>query len=60
MIQMARRGMNKKEMVEKSGVSSVTLSKILKGKTDGISLTTVIRICRGLDCDVNDLIGEKA
>lgn len=44
------------ELARRSGVSTVTINAIVLGKTDGIKLDTIDRICSALDCDVGDLI----
>ncbi|MCM3774004.1 helix-turn-helix transcriptional regulator [Priestia aryabhattai] len=47
------------ELQERTGVSRVTLGKIINGKTENVSLSTLVRICKGLDCDVSDLVKIK-
>lgn len=44
------------ELHQLTGVSRVTLSKVLNGKVDSISLSTIIRICQGLNCEVGELV----
>ncbi len=59
LIQMAKRDIRTiKELEKLTGVSRVTLSKILNGY-ESVSLTTIIRLCHGLDCDVCDLVRVK-
>ncbi|WP_455920497.1 helix-turn-helix domain-containing protein [Priestia megaterium] len=47
------------ELQELTGVSRVTLGKILNGKTENVSLSTLVRICKGLDCEISDLVKIK-
>jgi DNA-binding Xre family transcriptional regulator len=47
------------ELQKRTGISRVTLSKILNGKAESISLNTVVRICHGINCDVSDLVKVK-
>lgn len=57
LIVMAKKNIRTiRELHEMTGISRVTLSKILNGKADSLSLNTVIRICNGIGCDVQDLV----
>lgn len=44
------------ELARQSGVSTVTINAIVKGRTDGIKLDTLNQLCVALDCTPGDLI----
>ena len=46
--------MKKKDLVEKTGISPTTISKMVRG--DAVSLSVIGKICEELDADVGDLI----
>ena len=46
--------MKKKDLVEKTGISPTTISKMVRG--DAVSLTVIGKICEELDTDLGDLI----
>lgn len=46
--------MKKKDLVEKTGISPTTISKMVRG--DAVSLTVIGKICEELDTDIGDLI----
>ena len=51
--------MKKKDLVEKTGNSPTTISKMVRG--DAVSLTVICKICEELDTDIGDLISiEKS
>lgn len=50
-------GMQKKDLMEKLGISSSTIAKMGKGET--VSLDVLARICRLFNCDIGDLISFK-
>ena len=51
--------MKKKDLVEKTGISPTTISKMVRG--DAVSLTVIGKICEELDTDIGDLISiEKS
>lgn len=47
------RKMKKKELAEKSGVSSFVLAKM--GRGENITTDILLKICNALDCDLNDI-----
>lgn len=52
--EMARKNLNVKDLVEKSGLSKVTISSVRSGK--GCSKYTAEKIAKSLDMDVSDLM----
>ena len=49
--------MKKKDLIDKTGVSPTTISKMVKG--DAVSLTIIGKICEELGTDIGDLICIK-
>jgi DNA-binding Xre family transcriptional regulator len=48
------KGMNKTQLCQASGVSTSTISKL--GKNEQISMDSMLKICRVLDCDIGDIV----
>lgn len=48
------KGMRKTEFANKVGISASTLAKLSKNET--ISMEVVVKICRGLGCNVEDIM----
>lgn len=48
------KGMNRKELREVSGISSASIAKL--GKGENITTDILIKICKALDCKVEDII----
>lgn len=48
------KGMNKKDLREKSGISTASLAKL--GKGENITTDVLLRICEALDCSINDIM----
>ena len=46
--------MKKKDLVDKTGVSPTTISKMVRG--EAVSLSVIGKICEELDTDIGDLI----
>ena len=45
--------MSKKELAEKAGLSTYTLTKMNKG--DSVKSDTLVKICKALDCTFDDI-----
>jgi putative transcriptional regulator len=43
-------------LANETGLSPLTISKLVKGKTNGIGFTTLELICEALKCEPNDLL----
>lgn len=43
-------------LARKAEVSDQTLNNIIKGNTKSIRLDTVVKLCKALDCEIDDLI----
>lgn len=48
------RDMNKSTLMHRSGVSSVSIAKL--GKNKSVTTTTLVKICRALECDISDIV----
>lgn len=48
------RNMNRKDLREKTGISSASIAKM--GKGSNISTDIIVRICSALDCDITDIL----
>lgn len=48
------KNMKKKDLIDKTGISPTTISKMVRG--DAVSLTIIGKICKELGTDIGDLI----
>ena len=48
------KGMNKRDLQEKAGVSSASIAKL--GKSENITTDVLLKICNGLDCKLEDIL----
>jgi transcriptional regulator, XRE family len=48
------KNMKKKDLIDKTGISATTISKMVRG--DAVSLTIIGKICVELGTDIGDLI----
>lgn len=48
------RGMKKRDLCKAASVSSSSLSKLAKG--ENVNIDIIVRICRALDCSVDDIM----
>lgn len=46
--------MNRTDLKEKSGISTVSLAKL--GKNENITTAVLVKICNALDCDISDIM----
>ena len=49
--------MNKQDLKRISGVSTTSIAKLSKG--ENITTDVLLKICRALDCDINDILDIK-
>ena len=54
---LLQKDMKKKDLEEQAGLSSATIAKLTKGET--VTTEVLERICRALDCDVEDIMELK-
>ena len=48
------KGMNKKDLIEVSGISTASVSKLTKGQN--IQTDVLCKICKALECDFSDIM----
>lgn len=48
------RGMKKKDLREKSGISSASIAKL--GKNENMTTDVLLKICITLQCDISDIM----
>ena len=48
------KNMNRTELKESAGVSFNVLAKL--GKRETVSMESIIKICKALDCDISDVM----
>ena len=48
------KGMTKTQLREKANISTVTLAKL--GKNETVSMDILVRICKELDCAIEDIV----
>lgn len=53
-VMLAQRNMTKKELREKSGISTASLAKL--GKDDNLTTDVLLKICEALNCNINEII----
>ena len=53
-VMLAQRNMTKKELREKSGISTASLAKL--GKGQNITTDVLLKICKALNCNINEII----
>ena len=51
------KGMNKTQLKDAAGLSSSKISKM--GKNEQISMDSMLKICRVLNCDIGDIVEVK-
>ena len=52
-VMLAQRNMTKKELREKSGISTASLAKL--GKGDNLTTDVLLKICEALNCNINQI-----
>jgi len=52
------RDMNKRDLKQLSGISTTSIAKL--GKGENITTDVLLKICRALDCDINDIMDMEA
>ena len=46
--------MKKKDLAEVANISNYTIRKLVKG--DNVTMDVLVRICKALDCTMNDIV----
>lgn len=52
------KGLNKKELIQLSGISSSSMAKLTKGQN--VTTDVLVKICKALDCDFGDIMEYKS
>ena len=55
-VLLARRKMSSGELAEKIGISATNLSILKTGKAKAIRFSTLVNICKALDCQPGDIL----
>ena len=55
---LAKREMTKKELREKSGISTASLAKL--GKGENLTTDVLLKVCEALDCNINEIVETVA
>ena len=55
-VMLARRKMSSGELAEKIGITPANLSILKTGKAKAIRFSTLMALCRELDCQPSDLL----
>ncbi|AGX41920.1 helix-turn-helix domain-containing protein [Clostridium saccharobutylicum] len=53
-VMLIDKNMNKQDLKNASGISSVSIAKL--GKDDNITTDILLRICKALNCDISNII----
>lgn len=53
---LKQRGMTRKELCAKVGITEANLSILRSGKAKGVRFGTINRICYYLDCELGDIL----
>lgn len=53
-VMLAQKEITKKELREKSGISTATLAKL--GKGENLTTDVLLKICETLDCNINEIV----
>ena len=59
-VMMARRKISAGELAERIGITPANLSILKNGKTKAIRFSTLIALCRELNCQPGDILEYKA
>lgn len=55
-VMLAKRKMSVTELSEKVGITMANISILKNGKAKAIKVSTLLKICRALDCQPGDLL----
>lgn len=53
---LRKRGKSRYWLAKETGLTPLTISRLFKGKTNGIDFTTLNAICEALSCQPSDVI----
>ncbi len=55
-VMLAKRKMSLTELSEKVGITLANMSILKTGKAKAIKISTLLKLCEALDCEVGDLL----
>ena len=55
-VMMAKRKMSSQELAEKIGITQANLSILKTGKAKAVRFSTLVAICKALDCQPGDIL----
>ena len=58
-VMMARRKISSNELAERVGITTANLSILKTGKAKAIRFSTLMALCRELDCQPGDLLSYR-
>ena len=58
-VMMARRKISSNELAERIGITPANLSILKTGKAKAIRFSTLLALCRELDCQPGDLLSYR-
>lgn len=56
-VLLAEKEMKKKDLQEKTGLTTTTIAKL--GVNGNVNTNTLLKICEVLDCDIADIMGVE-
>lgn len=59
-VMLAKRKMKSNELAEKIGITTANLSILKTGKAKAIRFSTLVAICKELDCQPGDILEFEA
>ncbi|MBQ2661917.1 MAG: helix-turn-helix transcriptional regulator [Clostridia bacterium] len=58
-VMLAKRKMSVTELSERVGITLANMSVLKNGKAKAIKISTLIKLCEALDCQVGDILEYK-
>ncbi len=55
-VMLAKRKMSVTELAERVGITLANMSILKNGKAKAIKISTLIKLCEALDCQVGDIL----
>ena len=54
-VLLAERGMKQADLARETGLSTITISRIIRGDNVNVNFKHIVKICTALDCQVSDI-----
>mgnify|MGYP003304300617 CR=1 FL=1 len=58
-VMLAKRKMSVTELSERVGITLANMSILKNGKAKAIKISTLVKLCEALDCQVGDILEYK-